>query len=77
MERAQRLRRLEPPPESSGPVVLLGDREPDPDLWDGCRLAATLDPGVDNEDSGARVWVCAGPVGSWSRVWPRQRHLSA
>ncbi len=57
--------------------MLLGDREPDPDLWDGCRLAATLDPGVDNEDSGARVWVCAGPVGSWSRVWPRQRHLSA
>lgn len=65
-----------PPPESSGPVVLLGDREPDPDLWDGCRLAATLDPGVDNEEFGARVWVCAGPVGSWSRVWPRQRHLS-
>ncbi len=65
------------PPTSSGPVVYVGGQAPSAGTLAGCRLAATLDTGVDNEEDGNGVWVCDGPVGSWAQAWPRVRHLDA
>ena len=43
----------------------------------GCRVAARIDnaAGIDNDEQGNPVLVCAGPRGSWSREWPALRHL--
>jgi hypothetical protein len=65
------------PPRQAGPVVWVGFRAPDPAALADCRRAATLDTGVDNEEDGNGVWVCAGPVGGWDAAWSRLRHLSA
>lgn len=65
------------PPSSKGPVVYVGAVAPPSDALTGCRQAATLDTGVDNEEDGNGVWVCTGASGSWSRAWPKLRHLSA
>jgi hypothetical protein len=42
-----------------------------------CRVAARIDNGVgvDNDEQGARVLVCRGPVRSWAQEWPSLRHL--
>jgi hypothetical protein len=63
------------PPASSGPVVFVGDDAPEA-LVD-CERKATLDTGVDNEENGHGIWVCAGPRGSWAAAWPRLLHLDA
>ena len=65
------------PPTSPGPVVYVGFERPAADALTGCRTAATLDTGVDNEENGNQVWVCDGPAGSWARAWPKLRHLDA
>ena len=65
------------PPTSRGPVVYVGFERPATDALTGCRAAATLDTGVDNEENGNQVWVCDGPAGSWARAWPKLRHLDA
>jgi len=66
------------PPASDGPVVYVGGEDPpDRDQLAGCRPAATLRTGVDNEEDGHRVWVCTGPAGSWAQAWPKIRHLDA
>ena len=66
-----------PPPPGAGPVIVIGPDAPSPDLFTECRHVATVDsePGV--EEDGAQVWTCAGPVGSWDRIWPLLTHLSA
>jgi hypothetical protein len=66
-----------PPPEDAGPVVWIGFAAPDADQLTGCRHAATLQTGVDNEEDGNGVWVCDGPAGSWAQAWPHIRHLDA
>jgi len=66
-----------PPPASAGPVVYVGSEQPAPDQLTGCRRAATLRTGVDDEEDGQGLWVCAGPAGSWRQAWPRLRHLDA
>ncbi len=66
-----------PPPDGSGPVVYVGEQVPGPGVLTGCRQAATLDTGVDNEEDGNGVWVCTGPTGSWAQAWSQLRHLSA
>jgi 4-amino-4-deoxy-L-arabinose transferase-like glycosyltransferase len=65
------------PPTSTGPVVYVGYEAPAADQLSGCRPAASLSTGVDNEENSNAVWVCDGPAGSWQRAWPRIRHLSA
>ncbi|MGN6300036.1 MAG: glycosyltransferase family 39 protein [Angustibacter sp.] len=65
------------PPTSSGTVVYVGPRAPSATALTGCRRAATLDTGVDNEEDGHGVWVCDGPTGSWAQAWPLLRHLDA
>jgi len=45
----------------------------------GCEQRATLrnDLGLDNEEQGSPVWVCAAPVGSWARQWDELVHYDA
>lgn len=63
-----------PPPEGTGPVVVVGYDEVD--RWfTGCRSVATLDTGVDNEEDGKPVWLCTAPRGSWAAIWPKVTHL--
>jgi 4-amino-4-deoxy-L-arabinose transferase-like glycosyltransferase len=77
-----------PPPEGSGPVIAIGLDSRDsrvasagesagPGELAGCRLATTIDneAGVDNDEQGVRILVCAGPRRSWSEAWPELRTL--
>jgi len=66
------------PPDGGAPVIVLG-YEGTPPNFVGCRRAATIDDGVgvENEEQGGTVWVCAQPEGPWSQLWPRLRHLDA
>ena len=59
-----------PPPDGTGPVVVVFYTDPAVDFT-GCERAATLhnDVGIDNEEEGHGVWVCDGPIGSWSARW--------
>jgi hypothetical protein len=67
-----------PPPDGAGPVVVVLDRDPSVDFT-GCERAATLhnDVGIDNEEEGHGVWVCDGPLGSWSQRWSHLSHYDA
>jgi hypothetical protein len=67
-----------PPPDSASPVVVVFYEDPS-DLFTGCERAATLhnDLGLDNEEDGQGVWVCDGPIGSWSSAWPELSHYDA
>jgi 4-amino-4-deoxy-L-arabinose transferase-like glycosyltransferase len=64
-----------PPPATAGPVIYVGDDVPS--ALTGCERKATLDTGVDNEENGHGIWVCAGPRGSWAAVWDQLLHLDA
>jgi 4-amino-4-deoxy-L-arabinose transferase-like glycosyltransferase len=65
-----------PPDTATGPVVVVyqdGDRDIGRFLT-GCRTGARVRTGADNEENGAHVDVCAGPVRPWSALWPDLRH---
>jgi 4-amino-4-deoxy-L-arabinose transferase-like glycosyltransferase len=66
------------PPGSVGPVIVLGYDDASVDFI-GCRRAATIDNGVglDNEEQGGAVFVCAGPRRAWAEAWTDLRHLDA
>lgn len=69
-----------PPPDGSGPVVVVGysDLSLEEDFT-GCTRAGTV-PTVDdaeNEEAGGSVWVCTEPREPWSRLWPALVHLDA
>jgi hypothetical protein len=67
-----------PPPDTNGPVILVGEHAPAllDSLFD-CQLAAEVDNlgGIDNEERGAPVWACAAGLESWQTLWPRLRRL--
>ena len=67
-----------PPPDGTGPVVVVLYRDPAVDFT-GCLRAATLhnDVGIENEEDGQGVWVCDGPIGSWSQRWDDLSHYDA
>ena len=67
-----------PPPDGTGPVVVVFYRDPAVDFT-GCERATTLhnDVGIDNEEEGQGVWVCDGPIGSWSQRWDELSHYDA
>ena len=65
------------PPTRPGPVVYVGFRAPEADQLSGCRQAATLHTGVDNEEDANAVWVCDGPAGSWRQAWKHLRRYRA
>jgi 4-amino-4-deoxy-L-arabinose transferase-like glycosyltransferase len=66
------------PRDGAAPVVVLGYRDPSVDFED-CRAAATIDNGVglENEEQGGTVFVCASPRKPWSELWKQLRHLDA
>jgi 4-amino-4-deoxy-L-arabinose transferase-like glycosyltransferase len=65
------------PPATDGAVVFVGDELPPGDALRSCRRAGTLRTGVDDQEDGTAIWVCAGPNGGWASAWPKIRHLDA
>jgi hypothetical protein len=66
------------PPDQASPVVAVGLPEGYLSrFFDGCRLAARIDNGVDadNEEQGAPVAVCRTVRAPWAHLWPRLSHL--
>ena len=66
------------PDDGATDVVFVGGQYPSASRWfASCQVVATLDNGVDvdNEEQDQPVAVCHDPVGGWSTVWPRLRHL--
>lgn len=66
------------PPADVDTVVLVGWQGPHvAHLFSTCQVVTRLDNGVgvDNEEQGAPVAVCTGPVADWATLWPRFRHL--
>lgn len=64
------------PPDSAGPVLVVGYQTPSAFLV-GCR---ELDPivmphDVDNEEQHAPLWSCDAPSRSWNELWPEIRHI--
>ncbi len=67
-----------PPPADGMPVIAVGLPADELDAHlRGCRLAARIDnrAGVENEEQGRAVTLCAGPRRSWQAQWPALRHL--
>ncbi|MBI4944651.1 MAG: glycosyltransferase family 39 protein [Actinobacteria bacterium] len=67
-----------PPDEGATPVVAVGFTDAAlAGLLAGCRTVARVDNGVglENDEQGAPVRVCAGPVRPWAQVWPDAERL--
>lgn len=63
-----------PPADAVGPVVVVGPYLP---AWfTGCHEAAVHDNGfgVENEEQGVRISLCAGTSRPWSSLWSELRH---
>ncbi|KQW47770.1 hypothetical protein ASC77_15195 [Nocardioides sp. Root1257] len=67
-----------PPPDEALPVVLVLQGSPE-GAFEGCDLKDRLhnSADADNEEVGAGIWVCDGPVGTWSTAWPHLVHYDA
>jgi hypothetical protein len=66
------------PPEGAGPVIAVGFNEARlATQLRGCATVAHIDnrAGVDNNEEGQPVVICAGPRGSWAQQWPKLRRL--
>jgi hypothetical protein len=68
-----------PPASADGPVLLVRQRESGPagSFFSGCETVARVDNGhgVDNEEQGAELSLCSGPIEPWASLWPRLRHF--
>ncbi len=66
-----------PPPDDGAPVIAIGLGPDELAQLRDCGFAVRIDNGldIDNDEQGARVYVCAGPRRSWSTEWPDLRHL--
>jgi len=66
-----------PPPSSGRPVVLVWEDARPPTYLRGCRFVRRVVGPVPNEEHDyARIFLCAGPRGTWASIWPRVAHLS-
>jgi 4-amino-4-deoxy-L-arabinose transferase-like glycosyltransferase len=66
-----------PPPDRPGSVVVVGlDRADLHRFFRSCRLAMRVSnsAGVDNDEHGEPVYLCAGVRGTWSQAWRALRH---
>jgi len=63
-----------PPPETTGPVVVVGPYRPE--WFRECREVAAHDNGlgVENEEQGVKISLCAGTSRPWSAMWGELRH---
>lgn len=64
----------------TGPIVLVGAFGDDSTVRrtiTDCRVVAVNDNGIglDNEEQGTHVALCAGLAASWSRIWPELRRF--
>jgi len=69
---------LGPPPDRAAPVILVGLGPITMHTYFvDCTITGTIDNGVgvDNEEQGRTIAVCAGTSGPWSTIWPALRHL--
>jgi 4-amino-4-deoxy-L-arabinose transferase-like glycosyltransferase len=67
-----------PPAAEGAPVIVVGYRPATAQrFFAGCRVAAHIhnDAGIDNDEDGAPVLVCARPRTSWEQEWKQLRHL--
>jgi dolichyl-phosphate-mannose-protein mannosyltransferase len=67
-----------PPPARGAPVITIGFSRPFAALhFAGCRQAARIHDaaGIENDEDGEPVLVCAHPVGGWAEQWPKLRRL--
>lgn len=66
-----------PPPADATTAIVVGEVRGLGDIFTSCSDVATLESpdGVDNEEDGAPVRICEGPVRPWSELWPSVRHL--
>lgn len=67
----------QPPGESSTAIIVGGQAERVSGLFRDCRLAASLDNGVDvdNEEQDQPIMVCSGPLDPWQEIWPAFQHF--
>jgi 4-amino-4-deoxy-L-arabinose transferase-like glycosyltransferase len=65
-----------PPPDGASPVIAIGLGSDLAQLRE-CREVTRIDneQGIDNDERGTPVYVCAGPRTSWSDEWPTLEHL--
>jgi 4-amino-4-deoxy-L-arabinose transferase-like glycosyltransferase len=66
-----------PPPQGAAPVIAVGLHPGELARLRGCREVTRIDNGlgVDNEEQGTPVMICAGPWQDWAREWRALRHL--
>jgi 4-amino-4-deoxy-L-arabinose transferase-like glycosyltransferase len=66
-----------PPPDRARPVVTVGLSAKSLAHFRNCHLASRIEnsAGVDNDERGEPVEMCAGPRAPWSALWPNLRHL--
>ena len=66
------------PPGSAGPVIVVGYSNPRGDFT-ACREAATVDNGIglDNEEQGAKIFVCERPRKPWAGPLGGHQQLDA
>jgi hypothetical protein len=66
------------PPDHTRTVVMVGEQLVAlRHLFATCRVVDRLDNGVgvENEEQGVPVALCADPVRPWGGLWPEFRHL--
>ena len=67
-----------PPPDGAAPVITVGLAPSEMAAHlENCRVVARIDndDGVENDEQGAPVMVCAGPRRPWREEWPDLEHL--
>jgi hypothetical protein len=68
------------PRDGAAPVIVVGMDGPYLNArFRGCRIVTHYNNGlrIDQQEQGAPIGICAGPVETWSREWPRLHHLDA
>jgi hypothetical protein len=69
------------PPDGAAPVLVVGySRRSYAEIgFRDCRRVSRFDNGfgVENEEQGGPLWICAGPRLPWHVIWPRLHHLDA
>ena len=67
-----------PPPATTTTVLAIGYPISDLHTWfEHMRPVGRIDDGLnlDNDEQGRHLWLCSGPTGSWSTLWPKMRNL--
>jgi len=66
-----------PPPGTATTAVAVGFEKSRLGFCGSLRQVASLNNhvGVDDDEQGEPVWICAQPSGSWPAIWPSLRYL--